>query len=282
MKHIPIDTTSLSIPIFFQLQEEERYRLARALMDGPGQVLANSLIELENCLPLIRDNPSAAVTGISLLNAEIRSGLAQLKAFVAELQPPLLVEMGLGRSLKQYVESFGQLHNLRVECRGCDSMRERLPITMETAIFRIIQEALNNVLIHSEATKLVVQMGRIDSQVRLEVRDNGKGFAPAEGTGVMHRQLGLVGMYDRAKLIGGQLQVYSQVGKGTRVVLVVPYHWHEEELGVQGGEHENVREKQGGRKKARGARSGQNGNGQGPKAGVPSAGGQNRHPHAHR
>ena len=255
--NIPIDTPSLSIPTFFQLQEEERYRLARALMDGPGQILANTLVELENCLPLIQFDPKAATAGISALREELRSGLAQLKTFVAELQPPLLAEMGLGPCLKQYVETLGAQSEIRLECIGCDTMRERLPITMETAIFRIVQEALANVIAHSGATNAVVQIERVTSQVRLEVRDNGRGFAPKEGVGVNRRQLGLVGMYDRAKLLGGQLQIYSEVRKGTRVVLNVPYHSHEEELEALGGRNEDVREIQSGRKKVKPAFSGE-------------------------
>jgi signal transduction histidine kinase len=256
--YTPSENLSLSVPTFFQLQEEERYRLARALMDGPGQILANTLIELENCLPLIEVDPKAAKSGISLLREEVRSGLSQLKTFVAELQPPLLAEMGLGQSLMQYVKSFGARNELKVECVGCDTMRERLPITMETAIFRIVQEALSNVLAHSGARNVVIELERQANQVRLEIRDNGRGFAPREVVGTNHRQLGLIGMYDRAKLVGGQLQIYSEARKGTRVVLNVPYHWHDESLGASGGRDEDVRENQAGRKKSRSSLSGEN------------------------
>jgi two-component system sensor histidine kinase DegS len=259
VEHTPVDNPSLSIPTFFQLQEEERYRLARALMDGPGQILANTLVELENCLPLIEVDPKGAAAGISSLRAEIRSGLAQLKTFVAELQPPLLVEMGLGPSLRHYVESLGARNELQVECVGCDAMPERLPLTMETAIFRIVQEALANILAHSGARNVVVDLERESSQVRLEIRDDGRGFTPREGKGANHRQLGLVGMYDRAKLVGGQLQIYSEARKGTRVVLNVPYHWHEEDLKASGGRNEDVRESQTGRKKIRPPLSGEGG-----------------------
>ncbi len=94
------DPTTLSPATFFQLQEEERYRLARVLMDGPGQILANSLFELEHCLPLIENDPSSALSGLTALRDEVRQGLAELKAYVAELQPPLLAEMGLGPCLE--------------------------------------------------------------------------------------------------------------------------------------------------------------------------------------
>jgi two-component system sensor histidine kinase DegS len=235
VSHLPTDTPTLSIPTFFQLQEEERYRLARALMDGPGQILANTLVELENSLPLIRSNPPAAIAGISALRNEIRTGLSQLKTFVAELQPPLLAEMGLGPTLNQYIENFGARNGIRVECLGCETMDERLPSTMETAVFRIVQEALANVLAHSGATQVRVRIERVAEQLRLEVRDNGRGFVQTEEAGLKRRQLGLVGMYDRAKLVGGQLQIFSEPHKGTRVVLTVPYHLHDEDLDASGG-----------------------------------------------
>lgn len=253
--YISIDLPSLSIPTFFQLQEEERYRLARALMEGPGQLLANTLVELDHCLPLIESDPAAASTGIHALRSEVRNGLAQLKTFVGELQPPLLAEMGLGQSLNQYVDNFAARNDIRAECIGCENMRERLPLTMETAIFRIIQEALANIIAHSGATMVTVQIERIEDLIRLEVRDNGRGFVPKEGPGAAKRQLGLVGMYDRAKLVGGQLQIYSQAGKGTRVVLNIPYHLHDEDSEPTGGLNEDGRETQAGRKKVRAALS---------------------------
>lgn len=259
MDQNPIETPSLSTPIFFQLQEEERYRLAHALMDGPGQILANALVELEHCLPLIKEDPTSAAAGISSLTEEIRSGLVQLKTFVAELQPPLLAEMGLGPCLNRYVNAFGAKNGVHTECLGCDDMYERLPPTMETAIFRIVQEALSNILAHSGADRVIVRMDRVDNHVRIEVSDNGKGFAPREASGVNRRQLGLVGMYDRAKLIGGQLQIYSEIRKGTRVVLSVPYHMHEDDLDSSGGRNEDHGQVQAGRKKIRSALSGEDG-----------------------
>ncbi len=234
MNHLSTETPTLSVPIFFQLQEEERYRLAHALMDGPGQVLANTLVELDNSLRLISSDPAAAIAGISALRDEIRTGLSQLKMFVAELQPPLLAEMGLGACLRQYVGAFGAKNGLRVECVGCNTMAERLPSTIETAVFRIVQEALANVRAHSGATHVRVKIERVADLVRLEVRDNGRGFVATEEARIKRRQLGLVGMYDRAKLVGGQLQIFSEPRKGTRVVLTVPYHSHDEDFASRG------------------------------------------------
>ncbi len=239
--------TSLSTPTFFQLQEEERYRLARALMDGPGQILANTLVELEHSLTLIQTNPDAAIAGIASLRDEVRTGLAELKAFVAELQPPLLAELGLGPALHNYVKTFGARYNIVAECSGGDTLRERLPSVIETAVFRIVQEALSNVVTHSGATRVHVHLARIANQLQVQVEDNGRGFAGQELSGPKKRQLGLVGMYDRATLVGGHLQIFSEAGKGLRVVLTVPYHAQLDE--TVGGRNEIGRENQNGRER---------------------------------
>ncbi len=236
------DETTLSTPTFFQLQEEDRYRLARALSNGPGQILANTLIELDHALTLLDADPEAARKGLSALREEVRVGLADLKAHVAELQPPLLEELGLGPSLEHYLADFGNRNKIAVECVGCNSLRERLPSTIEIAIFRIVQEALSNVLEHSGATRVRVQVERIARQVQVQVEDNGRGFNN-HGTGPRRRQLGLVAMQDRAQLIGGHLKLYSEAGKGMRVVVTVPYHGQPEV--ATGGQNENGRETQG-------------------------------------
>ncbi len=247
MESIRREEISLSTPTFFQLQEEERYRLARALMDGPGQILANTLVELEHSLTLIQTSPGAALAGITALRDEVRRGLTELKAFVAELQPPLLAELGLGPSLSSYVEQFGARYNLAVECTGADRLHDRLPSVIETAVFRIVQEALANVVAHSGATRVHVHMARIANQLQVQVEDNGRGFAGQGPTGSKKRQLGLVGMYDRATLVGGHLQIFSETGKGLRVVLTVPYHAQLDE--TVGGRNEIGRESQNGRER---------------------------------
>ncbi len=242
MNPILTEETALSAPTFFQLQEEDRYRLARALSNGPGQILANTLMELAHALTRVEVDPETARKGLAALREEVRAGLADLKAYVAELQPPLLDELGLGPSLQQYLTNFGNRNKIAVECVGCDSLRERLPSTIEIVIFRIVQEALANVVEHSGATRVRVQIERISKQVQVQIEDNGRGFSNPTGS-LRHRQLGLVAMQDRAQLIGGQLKLFSEAGKGMRVVVTVPYHGQPKV--ATGGQDDNGRENQG-------------------------------------
>lgn len=231
-----VDTSTLDPSTFLQLQEEERQRLAHALMNGPGQILANALMEVEYSLPLLEKNPPVAIAGLNALRDELRQGLAQLKDYVAELQPPLLDEMGLGASIYQYLKQFGERTGMRTECRGCETFRARYPMTIEITLFRILQEALTNVSSHSKATRVRVELAQRDDQIRMTIQDNGQGFRPRGRPFLKKRQLGLIAMRDRAELLGGQLQLFSRVGEGVRVVTLIPYHGHLPESNQEGGQ----------------------------------------------
>ncbi len=223
------DFSTLDASIFLQLQEEERQRLAHALMNGPGQIIANALMEIEYSLPLLEKNPRVAIAGLNALRDELRDGLTQLKNYVAELQPPLLDEMGLGPALASYVQQFGARTGIRAECRGCDKFRARYPLTIELALFRILQEALTNVKTHSHATHVLVKLERPTNQVQLTIQDNGRGFSPQANSLGAKRQLGLISMRDRAELLEGHVQVFSEINRGVRVVVTIPYHGHASE-----------------------------------------------------
>ncbi len=227
-------TLTLDPSILMQLQEEERQRLAHALMHGPGQILANALTELEYAVPLLEKNPQVALAGLHALRGELREGLAQLKNYVAELQPPLLDEMGLGASIKQYVRQFADRTGLRAECHGCENFHDRYPATIEMALFRILQEALTNVETHAKATSVRVELARSASQLQMTIQDNGRGFAPRAHRLPKKRQLGLIVMRDRAELLGGQMQLFSEPGRGVQLSVTIPYHGHANEA-AEGG-----------------------------------------------
>ncbi len=235
-------TSTLNPSILLEFQEEERQRIAHALMDGPGQLLANALMEIEYALPLLEKKPRLAREGLNALSDELRQGLAQLKNYVNELQPPLLDEMGLGPSIQQYVTKYAERTGIQVECHGCADLNERYPVTIEIALFRILQEGLTNVEKHAGAKLVRVNLERHANQLRLVIEDNGRGFAPGPRAPSKRRPLGLIAMRDRAELLGGQLQLFSEAGRGMRVVVTVPYHGYSEDQLAPGGQdsHEHT------------------------------------------
>ena len=214
------DSTSTAAAIVVQTQEEERYRLARSLQDGPGQLLANAALEIETCLNLMDDQPAARDGLIALLD-ELRQGLSHVRDLVDELHPPLLNEFGLYASLEKYAESFSKRTGIRITLRGWDALTERFPATMEMAIFRIVQEALDNVREHAHAKHVEIDLGLTQDRLIVTIVDNGKGFDPAQPV-APGRRLGIVAMRDRADLLGGNLQVFSEPGHGVRVALIAP------------------------------------------------------------
>lgn len=234
-------SSTLDPSTFLQLQEEERQRLAHALMEGPGQVLANALMEIEYSLPLLEKNPQTAIAGLTALRNELKDGLAQLRDYVAELLPPLLDEMGLGPSILAYVQKYSAHTGIRADCRGCELFNARYPATVEIALFRILQEALANVQTHAMATSVRIELSRGQNHVRMVVQDNGRGFAPQAQAMPNKRQLGLIAMRDRAELLGGQLQLFSETGRGVRVVITIPYHGHAIDSIPEGGQDKDER-----------------------------------------
>jgi two-component system sensor histidine kinase DegS len=230
------DSTILAKAVVIQTQEEERYRLARLLQEGPAQLLANAALEIETCLQLMREQPDAARAGLAALLLELRQGSTTMRHLIAELQPPLLNELGLGASLQKYAADFSSRTGIAVDLVGWDALTERFPATVEMAIFRIVQDALDNVREHARASRVEVSLALTTDRLNLTVSDNGQGFAEGPGWKLMgqpsgfdaasgilqQRRLGFVAMHDRADLLGGTLQVFSEAGRGVRVVLSAP------------------------------------------------------------
>ncbi len=139
-----------------------------------------------------------------------------------DLRPASLDHLGLTAALRQYIETFSQQHGLKMqfEVVGLDDQR-RLPPAVETNIYRIVQEALANVVRHAQATRIDVLLERRGDQMVTIVEDNGIGFdlEAARQSG----RLGLLGMRERAEMLGGTLEIESTIGSSTTIYVEVPY-----------------------------------------------------------
>jgi signal transduction histidine kinase len=205
-----------------QSQEEERSRLARELEDGVGQLLANAVFELASCRYLLGTENAAVDDGLAALQVEVEQGLADIRQMIADLDPPsVLGNFGLIAGLRRYLERYETRTGMQVAV-NVQATVERLPATVEVAIFRIIQEALENVRRHANASQVEVKIYEEGDRLVFSVIDNGAGFQPGR---VSHRgrSLGLVGMRDRAELLQGKLRIRSGAGHGTQVILSIPY-----------------------------------------------------------
>ncbi|MCK5646622.1 MAG: sensor histidine kinase, partial [Anaerolineales bacterium] len=204
-----------------QAQEQERLHLSRELHDESGQLLAALLVQL-GLLEREAEQDGQVRKRISELKEttnEIQTNLHQL---AVDLRPASLDHLGLVTALEQYVNDFNQQYNIQVEFEAVGMRKERLPNDVETAIFRIVQESLTNVILHAEATHVDVVISRRSRHVAATIEDNGVGFMPTTPTYEDH--LGLFGMRERVEMLGGRFTIESSPGVGTTVNVEVPYN----------------------------------------------------------
>jgi len=201
------------------LQDQERRRIARELHDSAGQILAAlgmnlSLVESENAT--IAPGAAKAIKECLSLVQQLSS---ELRTIAHLLHPPLLDEVGLASGLRSYLEGFTERSKIKVELELPEDLG-RLPQDLETSIFRVVQECLTNIHRHSESAVARVRITRSDTQISVEVEDEGKGI-PAEKRAAMDSGgspgVGIRGMRERLRQLGGTLEVNSN-GEGTVVV----------------------------------------------------------------
>ena len=200
-------------------REEERRRLRRDLHDGLGPRLAGLTLKLETARNRLAHDPLAE-TLLSNLIASTQEAVADIRHLVYALRPPALDELGLIPALQEQVLQYGdQEHReIHISLKAPESLPP-LPAAVEVAIFRIVQEALTNVVRHSHASRCVVRLAlhEQERQLELEIKDNGRGIAPARSTGV-----GLASMRERAEELGGTCEVKQVPTGGTCVHIRLP------------------------------------------------------------
>ncbi len=208
-------------------QEGERQRIARELHDATGQTLTALALGLAAVASsLAGEDASQAANLVRNLRMLVDQAISELRDIMANLRPAQLDDLGLVPTLRWYVQQVAERNpGLQVELSTA-RLTGRLPPDHETVLFRVVQEALSNVVRHARATRVIVRLTTRGSAVRLEVTDNGIGFdasarpdlaAPSRGGG-----WGLVGMRERVTLAGGRFSLASHPGQGTTVVVELP------------------------------------------------------------
>jgi signal transduction histidine kinase len=194
-----------------QAQEEERRRLAHWLHDDPLQALILASRQLE------AGGPGHTAKETKEL---VDSVAVTLRSISQSLRPPILDDLGLRAGIRRLVEDFGRRSGIQASFES-EGAERRLDPNVELNLYRIAQEALNNVEKHAAARVVRVRLEFGRERVRLSVGDDGIGFEPGESTGV-DGHLGLLGMEERAALLGGALGVRSSEGRGTTITAQVP------------------------------------------------------------
>jgi signal transduction histidine kinase len=215
---------------FLASSEDERKRIAREIHDEINHILLSVKLNLEDLEITLPPKMVKAREKLKILHTYVSKAFDDLHRLSLDLRPPGLDELGLPQALGWYVQTLSEESGLpiKTEVKGL-SQRRPAPV-VETELLRIAQEALSNVLKHAQAASARVKLSFGKSNLMLEVADDGIGFdvdtiLNAHGT---TRNLGLLGMRERAEMCGGELNIRSSLGCGTKLTTVVPigsYDW---------------------------------------------------------
>ncbi|HVG00912.1 MAG TPA: sensor histidine kinase [Chloroflexia bacterium] len=202
-------------------QEAERARLAREIHDGPAQVLANTVMRLSLVEKMFTHSPGEVQSELERVRVALQESVEDVRRFIFNLRPASLSEIGLLPTLRQYARDYSDQYSVEVELNVPENMH--LSSNQELVVFRIIQEALQNIHKHAEATSITINIQqRSGGPLTLTITDNGRGFDPKSVRTTSPSSSGLVGMRERAATVGGTLKVESRSGIGTTVTLVLP------------------------------------------------------------
>jgi len=204
-------------------QEAERKRIARELHDETGQTLTAIGMALRGVATTVRQHAKGAAEQLRQLEGLVILSLDDLQRVIADLRPSHLDDLGLPAALRWYADSIQERVPVKVEVNIHGDPRPLLS-PVKTAIFRIAQEAITNVAKHADASKAQVDLFFDEDQIRLLVRDDGRGFDLENLKRSGRSTWGLLGMEERATLLDGEMRLISAPGRGTTVEVILPYH----------------------------------------------------------
>jgi signal transduction histidine kinase len=205
-------------------QENERKLVAQEIHDSISGSLAAIKFALEEKLDSMGQNPSPDVISLEKIVSQVDATIKECRRVSAHLRPSLLDELGLLPILNWHCREFENLHSgLHIE-QQLDAAEDDIPEKLKVVIYRVLQEAMNNIVKHSGATRVSLLLEKQDQRIEFTVADNGRGFDPekkfAEST--ITGGFGISGMRDRTLLCDGKFELTSEKGKGTKVHISLP------------------------------------------------------------
>ncbi|PIP54338.1 MAG: hypothetical protein COX07_05920 [Bacteroidetes bacterium CG23_combo_of_CG06-09_8_20_14_all_32_9] len=204
-------------------QEEERFRIAKDLHDGLGQILTAILFPLREYFPLQLTDDKEYQEKLVMINQQIDNAIAETKNIAHGLVPMVLKDFGLIAAINNLINQTNQLSGIKFRLETFN-FNERIDVRLEKNLFRICQEAFNNIVKHSKAGKVNVQMIRHDDSIVLIIEDDGIGF-DVSGTDDFQSAtgIGLFSMKQRVSDFNGTLSISSEIDKGTEIMITIPY-----------------------------------------------------------
>jgi signal transduction histidine kinase len=202
-----------------RVEEEERRRISRELHDEVGQSLLVVRLYLEMVQNSLPPEQKALIDKLDEARRVAEGTIGEMRRLISALSPNVLEELGLAASIRQTIKNFGRTFPGRVRVRMHNI--EDLPRGTEIMMYRLVQECISNAVKHSNAHNVNLQLARRNGHVSLQVHDDGAGFDLNEA-GRKRESFGLSGMRERVTLLGGQIDIQSSPGKGTKVVIAIP------------------------------------------------------------
>jgi two-component system sensor histidine kinase DegS len=203
-----------------EAQEEERKRLSREIHDGPAQMLAHVMMRSDLLERICRESgPDATIQELRDFKKMVRSALYEVRRIIYDLRPMALDDLGLIPTLRKYLQTVEEYNKVTKISFSHLGQEKRLPPRFEVAIFRLIQESVQNALKHAEPTEIQVKIEMNNHYIFIIVKDNGKGF---DTSVKKENAFGLIGMKERVDLLEGKLEIRSKIGAGTVVAIQIP------------------------------------------------------------
>jgi two-component system sensor histidine kinase DegS len=207
-------------------QEEERKRVAREIHDGPAQSMANIVMRAEFCQKLLDLHPEKVRGELAALQDLVRSSLTDIRKIIFDLRPMVLDDLGLAPAIKRYLSDNKEKYGVQIEFLFI-GQQQRLESSIEVALFRIIQEAVNNIRKHAQAKNAIVKVEMLPEKVNINIKDDGIGFDLSKVmTDEKRDGYGLIGIRERVQLLEGEFNISTAPGRGTSIGISVPVNFH--------------------------------------------------------
>lgn len=204
-----------------QTEEAVRQSLVRRMHDGAASSLSNFILQAEICQRFFDVNPDRARQELNALKSSAASTFSDVKDFIFDLRPMMLDDLGVVPTLRRYVDSVQEKNGITLPIT-VTGIERRLESHIEVTIFRSVQELLNNAISHAQATQIQVALDLAQELVTAVVEDNGRGFNADEALSENGRTIGLATLRERIHMLGGDINIQSSVGQGSRIEFSIP------------------------------------------------------------
>lgn len=202
-----------------EAQEEERRRISREIHDGPAQMLANILLRADLVDRTFRERSGEeALIEMKSMRSMVRSSLQEVRRIIYNLRPMALDDLGLVPTIRKYLADLEEYHKMTITLSEHGSV-DRLDSKYEVALFRLIQESVQNAVKHAAAERIHVNIRNERNQVSVSIRDDGVGFDLAKKK---EKSFGIIGMRERVEMLDGSITINSKIGGGTTVYVKIP------------------------------------------------------------